>query len=275
MLKRTVAGITGSILVCIAIFFNQTYPVILNTLIAVSCGLAIYELFSAMGILKMYFLTVPTFIFTIFLPLFGFGFYFHLLWYIYTLTIFIVMLIFKDEINFKNIASVYVMALVIAISFGLFIKVRDMGGKYGTFYIVLILVVAWMTDTGAYFCGSFLGKHKLCPQISPKKTVEGALGGIIVSVLSALVTCLIFQNFIFDKQVFINYFLIVLIAVIGAIISMVGDLSFSLVKRSCNIKDFGNVIPGHGGILDRLDSVIFLSPLIYFLLIAFPVVQNI
>ena len=132
-----------------------------------------------------------------------------------------------------------------------------------------------MTDTGAYFCGSFFGKHKLCPQISPKKTVEGALGGIIVSVLSALVTCLIFQNFIFDKQVFINYFLIVLIAVIGAIISMVGDLSFSLVKRSCNIKDFGNVIPGHGGILDRLDSVIFLSPLIYFLLIVFPVVQNI
>lgn len=275
MLKRTVVGIVGSILVCTAIFFNQTYPIILNILIAAVCGLAMYELFLAMGILKMYFLTVPTFVFTIFVPLFGFGLYFQLLWYIYTLITFSVMLFFKDIINFKDIASVYTMALVITLSLGLFIKVRDMGGKYGTFYIVLILAIAWMTDTGAYFCGSFLGKHKLCPKISPKKTIEGAIGGIIVADLSALVVCMVFQNFIFNENTFVNYYLIVSIGIIGAIISMLGDLSFSLVKRSCHIKDFGNVIPGHGGILDRLDSVIFLSPLIYFLLMIFPIVQNV
>lgn len=275
MLKRTVVGIIGSILVCTAIFFNQTYPVILNTLIAVSCALAMYELFSAMGILKMYFLTIPSLVFTVFVPIFGFGLYFHLLWYIYTLITFSVMLFFKDAIGFKDIASVYTMALVITLSFGLFIRVRDMGGKYGTFYIVLILAIAWMTDTGAYFCGSFFGKHKLCPKISPKKTIEGAVGGIVVSTLSALVVCLIFQNFIFNEHVFINYYLIVFTGIAGSIISMLGDLSFSLVKRSCHIKDFGNVIPGHGGILDRLDSVILLSPLIYFLLMTFPIIQNV
>ena len=90
-----------------------------------------------------------------------------------------------------------------------------------------------------------------------------------------MVVCLVFQNFIFNENTFVNYYLIVSIGIIGAIISMLGDLSFSLVKRSCHIKDFGNVIPGHGGILDRLDSVIFLSPLIYFLLMIFPIVQNV
>ena len=85
--------------------------------------------------------------------------------------------------------------------------------------------------------------------------------------------CFIFKSFIFSETVYINYYLITIIGVLGAIISMIGDLSFSLVKRSCHIKDFGNFLPGHGGILDRLDSVIFLSPFIYFLLIIFPIIK--
>lgn len=273
MIKRTVAGVIGAVLVCVAISFNQTYPIILNILVAIACVLAMYELFSAMGILNMHFLTIPTFLFTISMPLLGNGLNFQILWYIYTLFVFCFMLYFKNTINFRHIASVYTMSLVITFSLGSFIMARDIGGKYGTFYIILILVVAWMTDTGAYFCGSFFGKHKLCPSISPQKTVEGAIGGVIVSVISAFLVCFIFKSFIFSETVYINYYLITIIGVLGAIISMIGDLSFSLVKRSCHIKDFGNFLPGHGGILDRLDSVIFLSPFIYFLLIIFPVIK--
>lgn len=275
MIKRTIAGIIGAILVCSAISFNQTYPIILNILVAIACILAIYELFSAMGILNMYFLTIPTFLFTISMPLLSNGLSFQILCYIYTLFVFCIMLYFKNTIDFKNIASVYTMSLVITFSLGSFVMTRDLEGKYGTFYVILILAVAWMTDTGAYFCGSFFGKHKLCPSISPQKTIEGAVGGIIVSVISVFLVCFIFKNFIFRETVYINYYLITIIGVFGAIISTIGDLSFSLIKRSYHIKDFGSFLPGHGGILDRIDSVIFLSPFIYFLLITFPVIKTI
>ena len=101
---------------------------------------------------------------------------------------------------------------------------------------------SWTADAGAYFIGSAMGKHKLCPNISPKKSVEGAVGGVIISVLCTAAACLIFQYWIFPEGVKIHYFAVILMSLAGAGLSILGDLSFSLVKRGCHIKDFGNVL---------------------------------
>ena len=110
-----------------------------------------------------------------------------------------------------------------------------------------------LTDTFAFLVGVTLGKHKLCPKISPKKTVEGAIGGIIVDVLLMLVACLVF-NKVSDASA--NLPVILGITPILALSGMIGDLIFSYIKRDCGIKDYGNILPGHGGMLDRMDSML-------------------
>lgn len=130
------------------------------------------------------------------------------------------------------------------------------------FTLIFTLLSATMTDTFAFFCGKFFGKHKLCPQISPKKTIEGAVGGIIFSVIITL-SFGILAGEIFG--VYLGILKTAGIAVILSIFSEFGDLTASMIKRTYGVKDFGNLLPGHGGILDRIDSVIFIMPIAYFL----------
>lgn len=128
----------------------------------------------------------------------------------------------------------------------------------GEFSILLWLIVltAFGTDIMAYFTGMFLGKHKLCPKISPKKTIEGSIGGILGSVI----LCAVF-SWIFVPRLLVHC---IIIGVLGGIISQFGDLTASIFKRKMGIKDYGNLIPGHGGILDRFDSVLFTAPMVYY-----------
>ena len=130
----------------------------------------------------------------------------------------------------------------------------------GQYAYILIFIGAWATDTGAYFVGVLFGKHKLIPAVSPKKTVEGALGGILGCVFGFVVYGLIL-NFFFDVKV--NYLPLVLLAILVAIVSQIGDLIASYLKRESGIKDFGTIFPGHGGIMDRFDSIIAVAPVIY------------
>ena len=120
----------------------------------------------------------------------------------------------------------------------------------------LVVITAFGTDICAYFAGVTMGKHKLCPVISPKKTWEGAIGGI----LGSMILCLIF-GLIFMKHAIA---LCLIVGFLGSIISMFGDLTASIFKRKMGIKDYGNLIPGHGGILDRFDSILFTAPLVYY-----------
>ena len=139
--------------------------------------------------------------------------------------------------------------------------------EYGVYLVWMIFISSWISDTCAYLVGVLMGKHKLVPQLSPKKTIEGSIGGILGS---ALVGAL-FGFFLLDKTFGGNQFGIMLfiIGAIGSVISQVGDLAASAIKRNHDIKDYGNLIPGHGGIMDRFDSVIFTAPMIYFLVIIF------
>ncbi len=128
----------------------------------------------------------------------------------------------------------------------------------GIVTIWLIYLSSWGADTAAYFVGRFLGKHKMAPVLSPKKTIEGAVGGILGSGVFGAAFAYVFNN----KSNLLEFFII---CAAGAVISIFGDLTASAIKRDNGIKDYGHLIPGHGGILDRFDSVIFTAPVIYFL----------
>lgn len=126
----------------------------------------------------------------------------------------------------------------------------------GTKYIWLIFIIAFGTDTFAYIFGNLFGKNKLCPNISPNKTVEGSLGGILGSLFLTLIFCLIMGISPIWK--------LMILSTLVSIFSQVGDLVASKIKRTAKIKDYGFIFPGHGGVLDRFDSIIFTSPLIYY-----------
>lgn len=129
-----------------------------------------------------------------------------------------------------------------------------------SFFFALMLLLPWMADGGGYFVGSKFGKRKLCPNISPKKTVEGAVGGLMCCIISALLMGLVFQLWII-RDYKINFMAIIIIALLDAAAAILGDITFSLIKRHLNIKDYGSFFPGHGGVLDRFDSIIFTAPL--------------
>ena len=124
-----------------------------------------------------------------------------------------------------------------------------------------------MSDTGAYFVGSFFGRHKLCPNISPKKSVEGAVGGVLGAVLGGVIYALI-MTYCFDFSV--NWLSLAVVCVVGSVSGQFGDLIFSYIKREAGIKDYGHLLPGHGGVLDRFDSIFLTTPVTAALLLLLP-----
>ena len=160
-----------------------------------------------------------------------------------------------DTIAYSVFGFVYVGVMISFIY-----RVRNL--ENGIYTVWLIIIVSWLCDTCAYFTGMALGKHKLAPILSPKKSIEGAIGGI----LGAAIAGFFYAKYMLEPLMSGCTIPIVIICILGAAISQIGDLSASAIKRNHNIKDYGTLIPGHGGILDRFDSVIFTAPMIYFLL---------
>ena len=131
--------------------------------------------------------------------------------------------------------------------------------------LVWVPFVAWICDSCAYLAGRALGRYKLCPELSPKKTIEGAIGGVLGSIVAGIVFSFVYAPYVPQVgQGRLTLMLIIITACAGCL-SQVGDLTASGLKRHYGIKDYGHLIPGHGGIMDRFDSVIFISPLIYLL----------
>lgn len=172
---------------------------------------------------------------------------------------------FKAEMELKDLLAtifslIYPMALV-SLAFALS-REFPCGG---TFAISLAIFLPVFSDTFAYLVGSTLGKRKLCPSISPKKTVAGAIGGLLGSVLCAVTFFLLFDLYAvipvgyvsFSDSVAVRAVVFVVLGIVGGVLAEIGDLAASRIKRTINIKDFGNIFPGHGGVLDRLDSIMF------------------
>jgi phosphatidate cytidylyltransferase len=177
------------------------------------------------------------------------------------------MMMSHTKLHVKNVAYCVLAGLVMPYLLTALVRVHSMSN--GRVLILVAFVLAFLSDTGAYFVGMAFGKHKLAPIISPKKTIEGMIGGILAAVLGMLVYCVILQLSLGYQ---VNYLLAVLYGVLGAVGSVFGDLCFSVIKRQCGIKDYGHLIPGHGGVLDRFDSMMIVAPLTEALLLLLPVV---
>ena len=160
---------------------------------------------------------------------------------------------------------VFVLGVLILMMFAYEYQTRMI--EVGAYIVWLVFLCSWGCDTCAYCVGMLIGKHKMSPKLSPKKSVEGAVGGVVGAALLTIIYGMIFKSAMQIDQT--HVWIMAGISAVGALISMVGDLTASAIKRNYEIKDYGKLIPGHGGILDRFDSVIFTAPIIYFLAVNF------
>jgi len=157
------------------------------------------------------------------------------------------------------------MGVYVAVGFAAVVMLRDL--SYGQYIYFLTFIIPWVTDTFAYFSGRLFGKHKLIPAVSPKKTVEGSIGGTLFAVILTVL-----YGFVIGQvsEAAPNYIALAVVALVVSLLSQCGDLVMSLVKRRFGIKDYGKLFPGHGGVLDRFDSVVVTAPTLYFLITLVP-----
>ncbi|WP_188454356.1 phosphatidate cytidylyltransferase [Virgibacillus oceani] len=160
----------------------------------------------------------------------------------------------KNKFNFDDAGFILLSTIYLGMGFYYLIITRDDGLNY-IFYVLLVI---WASDTGAYFFGRAFGKNKLWPKISPNKTVEGALGGIVLACIVGVIFQLVYP---FDYTMLI----VILVTILVSVFGQIGDLVESAFKRHYGVKDSGNILPGHGGILDRFDSLLFVLPLLHFI----------
>ena len=179
------------------------------------------------------------------------------------------LLIAHKTLPLAEIALTAVAGIVIPYLLSAVVRIHSQ--SYGRVLILLPFVIAFVSDTGAYFTGCALGKHKLAPTVSPKKTVEGFVGGIVSAVVAVAAFCLVMDKVLHLE---VRYLYIPVYGILGSLAAVFGDLCFSAVKRQTGIKDYGKLIPGHGGVLDRFDSMIVVAPLVELLMVYLPMVVN-
>ena len=167
-----------------------------------------------------------------------------------------VILILKNHKDFSLAKIAVFSAMPMFLSYAFSTLGSVINHANGIYYLLLLLNFSSVCDMGAYFVGVTCGKHKLCPEISPKKTVEGALGGIASSIVVGLILVFAFG---FAEKLLPTLLLTIPLCIVG----MLGDLFASAIKRSVGIKDYGTLIPGHGGVLDRVDSILLIAPVLY------------
>ena len=170
------------------------------------------------------------------------------------------------KVTFDKICLCFVAGFVIPFLLSSLIRILIMS-RIGRYMVLIPFIVAFGSDAGAYFAGRFFGQHKLSPVISQHKTIEGAIGGLVSAVVLMLVYCLVLQ-FAFGFQ--ISYVYAIIYGLLGSAAGVFGDLCFSVIKRQTGIKDYSKLIPGHGGVLDRFDSMMMVGPLMEVLLILIP-----
>lgn len=263
MKTRIISGvIMGLILIAVLTAGFLWNPIVIIAVVGLLASAAMYELLhNAIGIedkVSWIGACVYAFLSVLSLQIGGYALLALVCWFIVTAlyTVFASVLILKNHktFNLTQIFSLFALPLSYSLAF------LSLGGiiisKSGIYYLLQLLNFSCICDMGAYFVGVTLGKHKLCPEISPKKTVEGAIGGILSSIIISFVLCICFKK---------NIIAGVALTIPFCVLSMIGDLFASTIKRSVGIKDYSDLIPGHGGIMDRLDSMIMIAPLMYIL----------
>ena len=282
MKTRIITAVVGLAVLAVVLAFFDT--ILFDLALAAICLLAIHEVFTAMGFgKKQWYLYAAAVPFTMLLMLSSSGAARAALLAVGFLTVLFynVVLITHDKtLDFGKLSGFIYFSGVILFCFYSLIHLKrclpmDMYGYDAIYFILLILCFAWGGDTCAYFAGRAFGKHKLCPVVSPKKTVEGAVGGVLGTMVFGVLVTVIYSIAADRMEEFTRsnigvsmYVIIALLACVAAVLGIYGDLFASVVKRQCGIKDYGTIFPGHGGILDRFDSVMFIAPFVTMVVIA-------
>ena len=275
MKTRIIAGLACAALVIALLFFMDT--IALPIFIALLSGISVYELTKVAKVkLPMTILSIAV---GIFIP---FDVSYNLLDRIgitpvaaisvYFITLLIMMIKWNKDVKFDQVSMSLMSSLAVPNALSCWIKLYDWQfvtdtrhvESHAVYIILFAAFCAWGTDTFAYFAGVFLGKHKMAPVISPKKTWEGAIGGVLLTTVANVILFLAFKYKFFSAPFTgWDWYAVIPISIILSVISIFGDLTASVIKRNYGIKDYGNLIPGHGGVMDRIDSAIFVIPTMY------------
>ncbi len=265
MKQRLISAFFGIIVLVLVLLGNQLVFDVVVTLIA---SMAIYEVVGAVGLRKFKALTTVAMLMPAAMMLASHYIETYTTAIIFAfLALFMLMMLFNHKkYTFVNIATVFAVSTMVSLPFLYVSMTRRLGNE--NLDVLVILIGCWITDSCAYFTGYFFGKHKLAPEISPKKTIEGSVGGA-VGVMLILVAYAHIAGNIMDVGV--NTVPAIAVGLVAGIVSQFGDLCASIIKREHNIKDFGNIMPGHGGVMDRFDSLILVAPSVYYILKFFPI----
>lgn len=275
MLKRTITAIVAICVLVPVLIFSDTW--LLPVGVAACAAIAIFEMLGCIGQRKILFLTIPLCAVAAFMPLYaryltvnhggvaellklGVGISFVVSLYVFGVAVFA-----HKSINITDAGLLLGSSLYIIAAFTSLVYLHDYI-PYGSHIYLLTFICAWVTDIFAYFTGRLLGKHKLIPAVSPKKTVEGAIGGVVFCVIATVLFGFIIERFFNTHGITsANYLVLIITGIFASVVSQTGDLIMSVIKRHYGIKDYGKLFPGHGGVLDRFDSVLAVSLILAFI----------
>ncbi len=275
MKTRIITSIVGIAVLFIVMTLFAT-PVF-NIVVAAFCLLAIHEVFKAFKLEKtayLYWGFIPYTLLVMFSDYRMVRVWLLPLSYIFVLYLAICVIRHSTSIDFAKLGGMVLYAGIILFCFYSLIYLKQLfpREKYGydaLYFVFLVLGFAWGGDSAAYFVGRAFGRHKLAPVVSPNKTVEGAIGGVLGSMLLGVIVTAIYSALhgslmgLSSRAIDAEFYLLIaLLGGIGSILGIAGDLFASVIKRQCGIKDYGTLFPGHGGVMDRFDSVLFIAPLV-------------
>ncbi len=271
----TAALITAGLIAVLVLSNTVAYPIVLSLFAAV----AAFEVLKVFNLHKRLYLAVPSYLIAVSMPLlaylfdvfdislFGIDSHFTFLLilaltlYAFMLYLFVVAVCERGRMAFGEFASAFIIVVYLVASFSALSLIRRIA-DVGFFCLGMIFIPAWITDVGAYLFGYFFGKHKLIPEVSPKKTVEGAIGGVFSAVAGMMLYGLIVSlvtGWLDIPTLQPNYIVLAVSGAVLSVISQIGDLIASVIKRENGVKDYGNIFPGHGGVVDRFDSIMAVS----------------
>lgn len=285
MLTRIISALVGIVIIVVTLILHES--LVLPIVVAGVIAIMLFELLRAVKLQKCYPILISAELFGISMPFLYGSFYnwstvhkdgVHIpirsiagevsqvdfgITLLAAFVIFVTWLNQHKKIRYEQIFFALAAMVFVPHAMTSMILIESFDNEHGVFLLTMGLCGAWIADSGAYFSGVALGKHKLCPEISPKKTVEGLVGGILTTGIVYAVVFAIAGGFSVPKAIFAF-----VLGAACAVIGTVGDLSASMIKRQIGFKDYGKIMPGHGGLMDRFDSVLFVLPTFYvFLLI--------
>ncbi len=267
MKTRIITALVALCLFLPFLYFSDTMAFLV--LIQLLAFVSTYEILRCVGLDKRAGLSIPCYLVSLFVPYLcrypeklycGRMEMIFLIFFVLTFYLLSAGVFYRGKADITSIGSLIAMELYVIFAVSSILLLRDI--RFGKYVYLLVFISAWVTDTGAYFVGKTLGRHKLIPEVSPKKTVEGAIGGFVVGIIGLMVYGAVIGAVTKAQP---QYLYLAIAGGVMSLVSMLGDLIASLLKRHFGIKDFGWILPGHGGVLDRFDSVFATAPFLFFL----------